>query len=278
MSRAHGSSQASCSRLADTDHPSPVDGREFQDTADDLAEARSRGEIDDDQWFSGMATIFSAAYLAGDDTRAQSGFGGDEARWEAGRHPIVEAIDRDGTFLDIGCANGYLMESVVRWSSRHVEPYGLELAPAVAELARRQRPRWASRIFVGNALTWEAPMRFGFVRTELLYVPEERQAALLRRLLGEVVAPGGRLILCGYGSPRSGQPPHPVRRLTRASGHEPELEFDREAPEGGRADHRGRRPACARTPERRVGEWKTPRWQKPEVLANGASRRWIGGL
>jgi hypothetical protein len=46
----------------------------------ELAEARSRGEIDDDRWFVSMAAIFEAAYLAGDDPRAQSGFGGDAAR------------------------------------------------------------------------------------------------------------------------------------------------------------------------------------------------------
>jgi len=76
-------------------------------------------------------------------------------------------------------------------------------------------------------------MRFDFVRTELLYGPDERQHAFLHRLLNEVVAPGGRLILYGYGSPRSGQAPHPVRRLARSHGLEPEVELEREAPEGG---------------------------------------------
>jgi SAM-dependent methyltransferase len=180
-----------------------------------------------------MAAIFDAAYPAGDNPRAQSGFGGDEARWEAARRPIAEQIDRDGTFLDIGCANGYLMESVVRWTDHDIEPYGVDLAPAVVELARQQRPRWASRIFLGNALTWQPPMRFGFVRTELVYVPQERQQAFVERLLRGVVAPGGRLIVCGYGSPRSGQAPYAVRRLVRSWGLNPEVEFEREAPEGG---------------------------------------------
>jgi hypothetical protein len=38
----------------------------------------------------------------------ESGFGGDEARWERARRPIISAIDCDGTFLDVGCANGLL--------------------------------------------------------------------------------------------------------------------------------------------------------------------------
>ena len=55
----------------------------------------------------------------------------------------------------------------------------------------------------------------------------------MERLLGEVVAPRGRLIVCGYGSPRSGTPTHPVRRIARRHGFVPELELEAEAPEGG---------------------------------------------
>jgi SAM-dependent methyltransferase len=205
----------------------------WQAAADGLAEAHSRGTIDDEEWFRGMAALFEGAYLEGDNPRAQSGFGGDEARWEAGRQPITEAIDRPGTFLDVGCASGHLMESVVHWSPHRVEPYGLELVPALADLARSRLPHWADRIFVGNALSWEPPRRFDFVRTELVYVPESRQPDLLERLLADVMAPGGRLIVCGYGSPRSGVPAHPVRELVRAHGFAPELEYAAEAPEGG---------------------------------------------
>lgn len=180
-----------------------------------------------------MRAIFDAAYPAGDSPRAQSGFGGDEARWEAGRRPIATAIDRDGSFLDVGCANGYLIECLVRWTPHRIEPHGLEIAPTVAELARKRLPQWAERIYVGNALTWQPPMRFDFVRTELVYVPEERQKAFVERLLEKVVAPGGRLIVCGYGSPRSGVAAHPVRRIIRSYGFDPELEFEAQAPEGG---------------------------------------------
>jgi SAM-dependent methyltransferase len=205
----------------------------WQAAADDLARARARREITDDEWFSRMRAIFDAAYPAGDNPRAQSGFGGDEARWEAGRRPIARAIDREGSFLDVGCANGYLIEYLVRWTPHHIEPYGLELAPAVAELARKRLPQWAERIYIGNALTWQPPMRFDFVRTELVYVPEEQQKAFVERLLEQVVAPGGRLIVCGYGSPRSGLAAHPVRRIVCSYGFESELAFEAEAPEGG---------------------------------------------
>ena len=201
----------------------------------ELAEARSRGEIDDNRWFTSMTAIFEAAYLFGDDPRAQSGFGGDEARWEAARRPIAEAIDKDGTFLDIGCASGYLLESIVRWAPHRIEPFGLELTPVLAALARRRLPEWADRIFVGNALTWQPPVRFDFVRSELVYVPAERRLALIRHLLGDVVAPGGRLILCGYGSPRGAVPADPVHAIVLSHGLKTELALGVAAPEGGGA-------------------------------------------
>src|SRR5438093_2823937 len=107
----------------------------WQAKVEELEHSREGGDIGDEAWFAGMAEIFETAYLEGDNPRAQSGFGGDAARWEVARRPIADLIDRDGTFLDVGCASGHLLESVVRWSAHRVEPYGLELSPGLAELA-----------------------------------------------------------------------------------------------------------------------------------------------
>ena len=112
---------------------------------------------------------------------------------------------RDGSFLDIGCANGLLMESVVQWAGKDghcLEPYGLDISEKLAELARQRLPRWRDRILVGNALLWEPPKCFDFVRTEMVYVPNARRREYMERLLTRVVAPGGRLIVCSYGSSR----------------------------------------------------------------------------
>jgi hypothetical protein len=77
----------------------------------------------------------------------------------AARRPIVTTLDRDGSFLDVGGANGYLLEAVVRWATHGIEPYGLDFAPMLGELARRRLPEWADRIFLGDALSWEPPRR-----------------------------------------------------------------------------------------------------------------------
>jgi hypothetical protein len=157
------------------------------------------------EWYRRVQALIVPTYLAGVNERLQSGFGGDAEYWRLARGPIAEAIQRDGTLLDVGCANGLLMESLRSWVAERgisLEPYGLDLSPALAELARQRLPHWAERIFVGNALDWQPPRRFDYVRTELVYVPPGREADLIEHLLAEVVAPGGRLVVCSYGSSR----------------------------------------------------------------------------
>jgi SAM-dependent methyltransferase len=155
-------------------------------------------------------------YVAATERTVQSGCSSGEEGWEVGRRPIAEAVHRPGTFLDVGCANGLLMESIVEWSMHPLEPYGLDFAPRIVELARARLPQWADRIFLGDALEWEPPQRFDFVRTELVYASPDRQAELVERLLGWVQA-GGRLIVCGYGDP--------VCEVLRGWDHRPVLEL-----------------------------------------------------
>jgi SAM-dependent methyltransferase len=168
--------------------------------------------VGDAEWYDDMRTLLENAYLAASDPRGQSGFSGDKARWERGRRIIAQAIDRDGAFLDVGCANGLLLETVTTWAGadgHRIEPYGLDISARLAAMARSRLPAWADRIFVGNAMTWRPPRRFDFVRTELEYVPDARRPEYLVRLLRDVVAPGGRLIVCAYGSAT-----RPDRRVT----------------------------------------------------------------
>ena len=126
---------------------------------------------------------FEQAYLRTDDPRAQSGFHGSAERWEAARRPIVEALDADGTFLDVCCANGLLMESVAAWSAGEIEPYGLDFAPGLVEVARARLPKWADRIWVGDAASWEPPFRFDFVHTRIEIPGLDRVRRWGRRLI-----------------------------------------------------------------------------------------------
>jgi trans-aconitate methyltransferase len=145
-----------------------------------------------------MADLVVPAYVAGDNPRAQSGHSGDAQRWEGARRLLLDAVERSGSFLDIGCANGHLMECLHIWAAEDgidLEPWGLEISNELAELARLRLPHWRDRIIVGNALDWRPPTRFTYVRTNLDYVPATRRTELVQHLLDEVVARDGRLIV-----------------------------------------------------------------------------------
>lgn len=160
---------------------------------------------DEIRFFDDQLALHETKYLAGINPRQQSGFGRDQPDWERYRRVVTAPIDRDGTFLDVGCANGFLMESLVAWAAEDghvIEPFGVEISPKLAELARTRLPQWKDRIFTGNALTWIPPFTFDFVRTEMVYVPEHLRRTYAERLLEEVVAPRGCLIVCSYGSSR----------------------------------------------------------------------------
>jgi SAM-dependent methyltransferase len=143
----------------------------------------------------------------------EDGFGGDAWEWEQARRHITEGIAGDGTFLDVGCANGLLMESVAAWCAERglaVEPYGVDISPVLAELARCRLPRWAGRIWIGNAVNWQPPgtMRFDYVHILLDCVPRTRRADLIQHHLAHTVRPGtGRLLVSDYAAdPAAGHP------------------------------------------------------------------------
>src|SRR5687767_2146321 len=110
------------------------------------------------KWFDANKTLLESAYLTGQHPWQQSGFGLHSNRtaeqWEACRRPIADCLDKSGTFLDIGCANGYLLECVVRWareSGIEITPYGLDLSDKLVALAQDRLPEYARYMSVGNA-------------------------------------------------------------------------------------------------------------------------------
>jgi len=159
-----------------------------------IDDAYSRGESDAAGWHQRIAALLVPAYLAGADPRAQSGYTGTAEEREQARSLVADAIPRGGTFLDIGCASGLLMESVRAWCAQRgasVEPYGLEIAPELPALARSRLSGWADRIFDGNGAVWIPPAPFDFVRTGHDYVPPDRRSALMEELTRRV-RPRGR--------------------------------------------------------------------------------------
>ena len=154
-----------------------------------------------DGWFENVREVLETAYLSHEEPWRQSGMSGPEDRWVNLRKPVADCVDRSGAFLDIGCANGYLLECIRRWTAERglsVEPYGLDLSEKLVGMARKRLPRFAHNFFVGNAFTWLPPRRFDYVRTELVYVPSELEKQYVDFLIGNHLAEDGRLLVTNY--------------------------------------------------------------------------------
>ena len=170
-----------------------------------IAAAQSYRTLYDATYYADSLRTLERAYLRGKTPQEGSGFGGDDQAWQQARMHITEGITGAGSFLDVGCANGLLMESVTRWCaerSLRIEPYGLDLAPGLVDLARQRLPQWADRIWVGNALDWMPPssIRFDYVHVLLDCVPASRRGDLIRHHRAVTVRQGGRLLVSEYGA------------------------------------------------------------------------------
>ncbi len=77
--------------------------------------------------------------------------------WTQNRKPICGAIEKPGTLLDIGCANGFLLACLQFWSIHQITPYGVDVDAGSLEVARDLLPEYASH-FVQCSLE-ELPLR-----------------------------------------------------------------------------------------------------------------------
>lgn len=165
---------------------------------DEIEAAYRSGGLDTGGWHRAVLAIVEPAYLAAGTPQGGSGHSGSAGEWDRTRSIVMEAVSGPGSFMDIGCANGLLMESVHRWGAQAglvIEPFGVDISDRLVELARARCPQWADRLWCENAARWHPSWRFDYVRTAIDYVPADRRAGYLRHLLDEVVAADGRLIV-----------------------------------------------------------------------------------
>ena len=200
----------------------------------------------DDEYYERIRALLEDAYVSADergDVFGGSGSSGDTTSWEGKRRVIAHAFDREGNWLDVGCANGLLMETLAAWvaeSGHRIEPYGLELSERIAERARKRLPHWAARIWTGNVMKFEPPIRFDDVTALTDVVPIQSRGALLMRLTRRYLKPNGRLVLSCYrpGAFLLGKPAleaESAAEILRAEGFEPVGEAEVHDPETGAA-------------------------------------------
>lgn len=156
--------------------------------------------VDLQDWFAKNQQILETAYTDAPTLWQQSGKSGTFEDWVRLRIANLAPVQQSGTYLDIGCANGYLLECLVGWArlkGLELVPYGLDYSAKLVALAQ-QRFSTSSRLYVGNAWDWMPPQRFDYVRTELDYVPRNYRKPFVERLLAEFVDQNGRLIISQY--------------------------------------------------------------------------------
>lgn len=124
-----------------------------------------------DRYFDALKDAIREHYLAdpGNPYR-QSGRSSGEQRWQESRSCMADAAHRDGTFLDVGCANGLLLESLERWLVRRsiaIEPHGIDFVPELVELARKRLSHVDRGNFhAANVWDWSPPRQYDFVRRQ----------------------------------------------------------------------------------------------------------------
>jgi len=154
-----------------------------------------------DIYFDTLREAVSEYYLADpSNPYQQSGRSSGAVRWEQTRRCLVQAIHRSGDFLDIGCANGLLLETLIAWAAEAgftLRPHGLDFVPELVELARNKFPDHRESFIFANAFYWAPARQYDFVRTNLEYVPQPDWIEFIHRQYA-AVAPGGRLIVCYY--------------------------------------------------------------------------------
>lgn len=177
------------------------------------------------KWFADNKNLLETAYVAAPQPWQQSGVGlhtpYNAHDWEVLRRPIADCVTDSGTFLDIGCANGYLLECILGWTRERglmITPYGLDFSEKLVALARERLPEYASHIFAGNAWDWQPPQRYDYVNTALDYVPEELWETFVHRLLDRYVQPEGHLLVAEYLGRTTGVPAFRVDEQLRRWG------------------------------------------------------------
>jgi len=131
--------------------------------------------------------------------------------WESRRKFISQAINKSGTILDIGCANGFLLKCLQKWSVYKLIPYGIDNNEKRIEQAKDLFPLHSNNFIVTRMPNLEIffkmrfPAKFDFIYWNI-WDPwnfENQKEIESFKLAFKMVSSGGRLILGFYQSDKN---------------------------------------------------------------------------
>lgn len=125
--------------------------------------------------------------------------------WEDGRMFIGGYIHKDGTILDIGCANGFFLLCLQGWSGRTLEPYGIDIDTNRIREAKKIFKAHKDNFIERNALEisklpFPFPEKFDTVFWSVWVNWEFKLSQEIKALhdIVRLVKPGGRCVMGFY--------------------------------------------------------------------------------
>lgn len=80
-------------------------------------------------------------------------FHGTYEQWKVARDGLVSYVREANAVLDIGCANGFLLQSLIDWGGRAFIPYGIDVHQHSIDAARAMFPDHAENFVVTDMTT-----------------------------------------------------------------------------------------------------------------------------
>ena len=126
--------------------------------------------------------------------------------WEKGRKFIANQIDKDGSILDIGCANGFLLICLESWSGKKLEKYGIDTNGDLIIQGKKLFPELEKRLKITGleSFRWleefDLPSKYDFIYWNVWdnFIFNEDKLNGLEELINLRLKENGKLILGFY--------------------------------------------------------------------------------
>lgn len=130
----------------------------------------------------------------------QSSWLSSKEMWRKAREVILEGVHKDGTFLDVGCANGVLLRDLCIWAEEkgiNLIPFGIDISKKLVDECKERLPKFKMNFIVADRCKFKPKRKFTFICTSFDLRKNRAQEKYLKRYLG-MLESGGRLILTRY--------------------------------------------------------------------------------